>query len=290
MLSSLLFRENYTRFYDNRYLSLFNTIDLANGLTLRTRLTYQDWRQETNHSNYSFFFTHTRQYYPNVPDNPQTATHPETLAGGIDFVSDLALAYTPEYYYRMFGHRKYMVRSSYPTLTLRWQRGWNGVFRSNSRFDLLSLGLSQHVRIHSESTFRYAVEGGNFFTNDQMGFQWFRHFPSNAAGVSFGTFTNAYQLLPLYRHSTDKWFVTAHAEYTALFLALKYVPFLSNVLMNERLSVAYLHTPQLPHYSEWGYSLTDIYFLGEVGVFIGLEGLKYHAWGFRAAIKLDSFR
>jgi hypothetical protein len=287
MFSSLLFRVNYPAFYDTRYLKLYHTIDIANGLQLYTEASWQTNRQEINHTDFSVFYSKSRDYRPNIPRNAQVAAHPELLAVGRDFLTTVAISYTPRYYYRMHGYRKQMVRSDFPTFSVRWQRGWPGVFRSAGQFDVISLNVMQKIRLHSEARFNYEVTGGVFLDNTRVFFQNFRHFYSGEAFFSFNTAARPFQLLPSYTASANEWYAVANAEYKASYMALKFLPFLANTLMSERLSAAYLLTPQLRHYTEWGYSLTDIYFIGELGVFAGFEGVRFRSWGVRVAVKLD---
>ena len=290
MYSSMLWRVNYSTFYDSRYIKASNTIDLANGLRLFTEANYENARQEINHSDYSFFYKDSREYRPNIPRNAQVIENPNFLADDITFSTTIGLSYTPQYFYRMRGKQKIMLYSHYPTFNLRWTRGWTGVFDSNSDFDLLSFNINQRINIHSDAEFSYDISAGKFFNNENVAFHNFRHFNSNEAGVSFSTITQPYQLLPMYTYSTNDWYVTAKANYSARYMALKYIPFFANALMNENLSVSYLLTPQMRHYTEFGYGLTNIYFFGDIGVYVGFEENKYYGWGVRAAINLDNLR
>jgi hypothetical protein len=287
--ASLLFRVNYPVLFDRRYVHIGNTIDIANGLQLLTAATYADNRQETNHSDFSFFYTNSRDYRPNVPRHAGVLENPALLQSNIDFQTNVTITYTPQYYYRMVGKRKQMAHSDYPTFKFLWQRGWDNVCGSHTDFDYLSLQVSQSVNLHPEAAFDYAVTGGFFPNSRKMSFSEYRHFYSNQPAVTMQQYAlnRPFQLLPAYTYSTNEWFAAAGADYHAYFLALKYLPFLTNTLMGERLSVSYLLTPQLRHYSEWGYALTDIYFFGELGIFAGFEGAKYYGWGIRTAINLS---
>ncbi|MDR0728546.1 MAG: DUF5686 and carboxypeptidase regulatory-like domain-containing protein [Prevotellaceae bacterium] len=285
--ASLLFRINYPVFYDKRYLRIHHTIDLANGLQLATAAAYEINRQETNHCDYSFFFSDAREYRPNIPRHAGVALNPEWLHDKTDFLTDIKLTCTPQYYYRMYGERKQMLYSHYPTFTARWQRAWDKVMASRSQFDFFSLDIRQHIHLHAEASVDYQAEAGFFANTRNMGFHSFRHFYSNDAGILLnGSIDRPFQLLPAYTYSTGEWFVVANVEYRSFFMALKRLPFLSSGLMSERLSVSYLQTPHMRHYTEWGYGMTELYLIGQIGVFVGFEGLKYYGWGVRAAITL----
>ncbi|MDR2362125.1 MAG: DUF5686 and carboxypeptidase regulatory-like domain-containing protein [Prevotellaceae bacterium] len=287
--ASLLFRVNYPVFYDKRYLRIHHTIDLANGLQLATTAAYEINRQETNHCDYSFFFSDSREYRPNIPRHAGVAANPGWLHDRTDFLTDIKLTYTPQYYYRMRGERKQMLYSHYPTFTARWQRAWDKVADSRSQFDFFSLDIRQHIRLHAEASVDYQAEAGFFANTRNMGFHSFRHFYSNDASILLnGSINRPFHLLPAYTYSTGEWFVVANVEYRSFFMALKRLPFLSSSLMSERLSVSYLQTPHMRHYTEWGYGLTELYLIGQIGVFVGFEGLKFYGWGVRAAITLDA--
>jgi len=56
--------------------------------------------------------------------------------------------------------------------------------------------------------------------------------------------------------------------------------------MRENISLAYLYTPHTGNYYELGYSLSEIFLLGRIGVFVGFEDLSYKTTGIKVTFIL----
>jgi hypothetical protein len=56
--------------------------------------------------------------------------------------------------------------------------------------------------------------------------------------------------------------------------------------MRENLSLSYLGSKFHNNYYEIGYSITEIFLFGEMGVYVGFEDLKYKSIGIRVVLKL----
>ena len=286
--SSLLFRVNYSTFYENNYFKLRHQIDVANGLELFTGFEWSDRHELQNNSSTSYFYRDSRQFRPNIPRNAEVAARPELLADNRAAVLDVRLSYTPERYYRMYNSRKYYVRSNYPTFSLQWKKGIKTVFQSDSDFDFLRIDLTQSISYGYFNRFNYTASAGKFFNDRRLAFADFAHFYTNEPAVSFNrNFGVPYQLLNCYNNSTDKWYVTAAASYYSPYILIKRMPFLSNMLFGENLYASYLLQPQMQHYLETGYGITLTDMLG-IGVFVGFENARYRSWGFRLSLNISS--
>ncbi|MDR0294927.1 MAG: DUF5686 and carboxypeptidase regulatory-like domain-containing protein [Prevotellaceae bacterium] len=288
MWSSLWYRTNYAMFYHDNYMRLSHSIDIANGLELFTSLQWSDRRELGNNSNFSFFYSKSRDYRLNTPRNADVATNPELTADNRAALLNIQLNYTPEYYYRKRGERKIMMYSDYPTFSLLWMKGIPNVFESVSDFDFLRFKISQTVRYGYFSRFSYTASAGKYFNTNRLSFADFRHFYSNEAFVSFDhTGAEPYQLLPQYTFSTNDWYVNANAHYSSPLLALKYLPFLSNILFDENLYFSYLLHPEMRNYIEVGYGIS-LFRLMNIGVYVGFNEKGYRSWGFRFSMDLKS--
>ncbi|MBK7712215.1 MAG: hypothetical protein IPJ37_15565 [Bacteroidales bacterium] len=87
--------------------------------------------------------------------------------------------------------------------------------------------------------------------------------------------------------STPEAFGEVHIKYTAPYLLLKLLPGLSNTLIRENLSLSYLGSRYHPSYTEAGYSLSEIFFLAEIGVYVGFENLAYRSVGAKLILKFN---
>ena len=90
-----------------------------------------------------------------------------------------------------------------------------------------------------------------------------------------------------YSTSTPEAFGEVHLKYTTPYLLLKYLPGLSNTLIRENILMSYLGSRYHPNYTEIGYSLSEIFFLAEIGVYVGFEDLAYKSVGAKLILRFN---
>jgi hypothetical protein len=89
-------------------------------------------------------------------------------------------------------------------------------------------------------------------------------------------------MLPVYYSlATPEYYLEGHIRYTTPYLLIKLLPGLSRTLMRENISFAFLYTPHTRTYYEFGYALSEVLFIGKIGVYVGFEDLKYKGTGLR---------
>ena len=292
MVSSLFFRYNYLKLYENNYVEAYNTIDIANGLQLTAHVKYARRNLLVNSSDYSFFFRDARDYTSNVPISAELETPNPELGNAATFM--LNLNYTPKYFYRIVsGNQKRMIRSDFPTLSAMWQKGVSGVLGSDSNFDHLALSIRQNITPGLMQKLSYHLRGGAFVNRKSLSFPDFRHFntveiPVTLNSISQHSPNNASQssfcLLEYYRYSTSDKYLEAHLYYETPFLLLKFLPYFRNRMMwMEGLQLNYLYTSGIKNYKELGYTIG---FGIQAGVFVGFENFKYRCFGVKLSIPL----
>jgi hypothetical protein len=57
--------------------------------------------------------------------------------------------------------------------------------------------------------------------------------------------------------------------------------------MRENLSLSYFGSQFHPHYTEIGYSLSEIFFLAEIGVQVGFKDLAFNSAGVSLVLKFN---
>ncbi len=284
-VASLAFRTNYMKLYEHQYAEIYERFDIMNGFDCSMRLGYYNRTMLENSTDYSFYPKDKNTYTPNLPIN-------DTIFGKYNpnhqaFIAKLSFSYTPEYYYRKFGDRKIMVSSKYPTFTLDSRFGIPEVAGSDVKFLQVEVGVKQSIKFGSSNKFSYKVGFGDFLMNDKIYFPDFKHFNTQEVPVMVGDFGNSFQFLEYYKHSTSSSYAKGFMKLTSPFLALKYLPWVSNRMWNENLYASSLYTRGGKPYWELGYSMTEIGIFGGVGVFVGFEGNKFYMWGVKASIKFD---
>ncbi|MDR1116579.1 MAG: DUF5686 and carboxypeptidase regulatory-like domain-containing protein [Tannerella sp.] len=272
-LGSFFFALNAAKFYQKRYLSLSNEIDIANGLILHTGINYEKRNDLENNTSYNLF---QRTPASNRPHG-QTDIMPAHEA----LTADITLEYTPRYYYIIRNGRKFYRKSAYPTLRLNYAGAFGS--KSNSSFDKIEATVSQNIRLNLFDHLFYELNAGTFLSAGQTRLPDFKHFRTNELFLSGKSLNNSFRM-DNYRYATnDKW-LQAHAAYSSDYLLLKHLPFLQRYLFNESLHLRTLWLPHLTH-SEAGYSI-GFGEMGRIGIFAGFDGLKYESTGITVSIPL----
>jgi hypothetical protein len=282
-ISSLFFKENYARYYESRFFKLFNTIDIANGLTLRTNVKWESVKRLENSTTFSIF-DKDDQYSQNLPVNREVSE--SALKDQINAIAGIKIEFTPRYFYRVRDGVKIMSRSNYPTFYISYEKGIKNIFSSTSDYDFLGAGMSYAKELSSTSSIAYEFHTGWFPNNSQIHFSDFAHAPTQTSPVLLKEYRHAFFLPGYYELSTSDNFVRAHLSYKSPYILLKYLPFLSNTLWREMIWSSYFNSPQNRNYVEVGYTLLEVLLSANVGVFAGFADGKFNGIGLNVAFRL----
>jgi hypothetical protein len=179
--------------------------------------------------------------------------------------------------------------SDWPTFSLTWKHGiteFKAPISEYRHFDMIRFEVSKRYEIGGFSEFNWRFRAGGFLDNRSLTYYDFSHFNSQPLPVLLEDYQDAFRLPAYYSLSTPEFFGEAHLKYTTPYLLLKHLPVLSKTLMRENLSFAYLGSRFHPHYTELGYSISEISLFGEFGVWLGFENLRYKRIGVRLVLKL----
>jgi hypothetical protein len=196
------------------------------------------------------------------------------------------LEYTPKLRYRIRDHHKIYAESKYPGFSVEYKGAYSGLAGSDSRFDLLKLGIRQKIDFGIDDHFNYWVSAGKFLNSKKIYFEDFQHFNTQSTGFMFTSFENSFRLLPFYEYSTSKQFVDAHASWQSRRLILKHLPLLRNSSASENLFLNYLNTPEIKNYLETGYGFYNLFLLINIEGVAGFENGKYRSAGVRVSLNL----
>jgi hypothetical protein len=284
-LTSLFFRRNYQKLYHRKMAFVSNSVDLANGLNLSVLLGYQTAMPLDNYSDYSFFYQDEREYSANLPSTDQDDIDRNLY--NKEAYWDVSLAYTPQYYYRVRDGHKHYLHSKYPTLFIRNRMALPEILGSTAKYNLLEVGVRQEKEWGIMHGFFWSIKGGWYLNQDRIFLMDDKYFNNQDLPVNVGNFDEAFRLVPYYRNATTETFAEAHARFSTPYLLVKYLPFLSNKLWRENLHLHYLTSDQTRHYWEIGYSISQIYLVGSIGIFAGFNGTAYQSYGVQVTLQMD---
>ncbi len=280
---SLFYRENYSKRYETINASLEHRMDLATGLVLTTTIDGDIRRELTNNSDFSIFYRNRtlESFTDNFPESydpdPDLSIYDDSklLSGKI------LLEYTPEHYYRLKAGRKQYIESKWPTLYITYKHAIPVESSGWADYQLLSLGLRQSMEVGLLSKLSYRLEGGYYLNADNMHFADFKHFKSSPLLFDTNGFAQSFALLNYYQASTNEYYFEGHVRLRSSYMLIKLLPWFSERLWNEALSMAYLYTPTINNHIQLGYSLNDIAFMMDLGIFVGFEDWEYYGTEFR---------
>jgi len=158
-----------------------------------------------------------------------------------------------------------------------------GIVNSTADYDLLEIGVKQHREWGMMHAFSWNIKGGFFLNRSHIYLMNDKYLNNQDLPVALGNTGDAFRLVPFYRNATTGNYAEAHVRFTTPYLLIKYLPFLSNKLWCENLHLNYLTTGQLQNYRGIGYSISQIYMVGSIGVFAGFTGTSYQSYGIQAS-------
>lgn len=288
--ATLLFKKNYLKLYESRYVTLGYMREIANGLNLELSTTYEDRRVLRNTTDFSLIKS-SKEYTVNVPvniylapgSNPVNALRNQKHA---EFVTKVT--YIPYQKYRMRNGIRIPAGSDWPALSLTWQHGINefsGMTYRYKHFDMLKFEAFKRREIGAFSEFRWRIRTGGFMDNRYLTFYDFFHINSQPIPILLNNYEDAFMLPAYYSMSTPEFYGQVHLKYTTPYLLLKLLPVLSNTLMRENLSLSYFGSRFHRNYTEFGYSISEVLLLAEIGIYVGFEDVKYKSAGAKMVFK-----
>ena len=279
---TLWLEENYKRFYRRDFVQLMVRHDLINGLNINVMLDCSDNSPLNNHSAYSFINYDDKHILPNKLDNSNLETDKHQ-----SFIGRLELAYTPHNRFQIKDNTKIYAGSKFPTYSLIYRGGFAGVAGSDSRYDLLKLGVKQQINFGIDDHFSYQVVAGSFLNSKKVFFEDFQHFNTLPTGFTFSSFENSFRLLPFYEFSTLKSFLDGHATWQTRRLILKQLPLLRNSsVISENLFINMLCTSEIRNYLETGYGISNLFLFLNVEAVAGFENGKFRSAGLKFSVNL----
>jgi hypothetical protein len=287
---SLLLKKNYLKLYESRYLTMGYSTEIVNGLTLNLSFNFEDRRVLQNTTNFSLLKS-SKAYSDNTPVNTylMPGTNPiNELRDQRHFDILTKFSYTPYQKYRIFGSTKVPAGSDWPTFDLTWQHGINEFKEFSSglrRSDMFRFEVSKSRSIGAFSNFRWRLRAAGYLDNRNLTFYDFFHINSQPLPLLLNNYEDAFMIPSFYSMSTSEFYVEAHLKYTTPYLLLKLLPVLSNTLMRENVSFSYFGSRFHSNYTEIGYSVSEILFIGELGVYVGFDDIKYRSVGAKLVLK-----
>jgi hypothetical protein len=200
---TLLRGRNYMKIYENYFAQAGSSTRLDNGLRLNVNALYEDRLPLDNTTAYTWVKTSSTKFTPNYPVEQLNGQFPRHQA----VVTTVSAEFQPGQKFIEFPRRKVAIGSRYPTFSLNYQKGWNGILGSDVNFDKWQFSVSDDLDLKLRGQLRYKLNLGGFFNTRSVYIQDYQHFNGNQTLLA-GEYLNGFQLAPYYTNSTTASFYT----------------------------------------------------------------------------------
>ncbi len=266
-ISSWFFAQNYMKLFETSYFKINASQETFKNVYLKGMVEYNHFSPLENSVTYRL--SDKKEYSPNVPKGLNEIS-PE-LANQKSLVYTLGLSYTKRQQKPWLQKSQFIMVSDFYRFLLSYKKGVKSVLSSESDFDLLEFKFEQEANFSPTIAVAWHFNAGYFLNSNQMHFSQFKHFRTSEIVVPFQPFTTTFQLLNDYEFSTNREFLTFGAEFKTEYFLLRYLSAINKRTWSESLHLNYLSTPDLNNYWEAGYSLNNLFFMGNIGVFTGFK-------------------
>ncbi|GAB2986236.1 DUF5686 and carboxypeptidase regulatory-like domain-containing protein [Mucilaginibacter puniceus] len=281
-LSTLLYENNYVKYYRSQFGTFGYQRELSNGILWTASLSYGTRTQLYNTSYYKIFdnknqeFTSNNPLAPLAPADDRSFLFPKHQA--LTFSTSVKFTFNQQYITRPTG--KIFLPSKYPTLTINYRKGINKVFGSDVNYDFASADISQYnIRIGLSGYSSFKLTGGGFMNTKSLYFMDFNHFLGNQGTTFDPTYIGSFHFLPFYTYSTSSAFLEAHYQHNFSGSILRRIPWVRKLKIEEIVGANYLTTRGNNNYSEFYVGIQRLIFRIDYGVsFMGdkkyLQGIR----------------
>ncbi|WP_299672790.1 DUF5686 and carboxypeptidase regulatory-like domain-containing protein [uncultured Tenacibaculum sp.] len=252
---SLMFRENFAKFFSKSFASVSFSKELYPGVQLFSSAEYADRKPVVNTTNYSFF-NRDGTFETNNPIDPTSNSVSFTkhriikaqIATTINFGSK----------YISYPDSRFTVRSNkFPTLTLGYRKTFGS---ENSEFhsDLLFSRLTQYISLGNIGDFDYNLRGGIFLEQKNIPFMDFYHPLANEIDLAPSDRLSSFFIMPYYDFSTNDSYAEMHTQHNFKGFLLNKIPLINKLNFHTVIGAKGYFSGGRKPYSEYSIGLDNI--------------------------------
>lgn len=255
--TTLFLEKNLMKIYERDFLELRYRRRINPFLSMSTNWSISDRSELFNESDFKLIDRKgVEDYTPNRPVHLTISD--EGFSPHQAFVGSIGISARPWLKFRIRNGSKREIRSSSPTLTLDYRKGFSDVLGSDVDFDQLELGVKHELRLGVRGSVQFWLRGGMFLNNHRMFFMDYKHFLGNQTPFSTTDPVGSFRLLDYYTYSTEDRYFSANIHYQFRKFLVTTIPVVRLAGIRENIFVNYLATPTSGNYTELGYSIDGV--------------------------------
>ena len=281
-ISSWFFGENYIRFYEREFIHLNFSQRLKNNFRIYAGAGYNHFYPLEN--NISFPLSDHKNFEPNLPGN-FSADNP-ALTEQQSFNYTVGLNVRKSQRKPWLEESPFLFMNDFYEFDLSFKQGIPDIFNSTSDYSRIGFSVHQQANISPSTGIDWQLNAGHYFTAKQLHFSEYKHFGTAEIPIMMKPFTHRFQLIDDYVLSTSESYLNVMAEFRTEYLLLRYFSIFNKRTWSESIHINYLTTPEFNNYWEVGYSLNNLFFAGNVGVFAGFNNSDFESIQFKLSISV----
>ncbi|HSD06943.1 DUF5686 and carboxypeptidase regulatory-like domain-containing protein [Flavobacterium sp.] len=276
--TTLFFKENLMKVYENNYVSLLYQKEVTNGIFMKAKIDYLENKPLFNTTDQTFV-QKDKAYTSNNPWAPNDFTTPAFEKYNLVKAKvEAKINFDQSYISRPNG--KYNIsEGNYPVVTLGYEKGFAGS-EKKYEFDYLRAKIFYDLKLGNKGNLSLNAKGGKFFNADEISFVDYQHFNGNQTYIGFSeSYLNVFNLVPYYTNSTNDRYFEFHTEYNDKGFIMNKIPLLNLLKSNLVLGYHLLTIPKMKPYSEYSVGLDNLGF-GKFKIF-RLDYVRSYQDGFQ---------
>lgn len=234
-LSNLFVRNNWI---ENDFLIFGHQRELLNGLLFNTVLSLSERRSIEGYN----FLSITDSLF-GVNDVTPFQTYQTTKIG-------LRLSYTPFQKYMKEPYRKVILGSDWPTFSVLYEKGLNGLLGSDINFDYIEGEIKQNFQLYTLGTSSYKLNAGKFINTNDLRYVDYKIFPRGDQWF-FASLMQSMQIQDTSLFVTNS-FMKAHFIHHFNGAIINFLPLIKKLALKTVVGTSALYIKELNYkYWEW---------------------------------------
>lgn len=258
-ISSLFFKNNFMKLYQLESVAMGYNQNIANGLNLGVRTSYEKRKPLFNTTDFSYFKKEDFYSSNNPLDPTNELSAPFETHHLVKSNLLLRINFGNKYATRPDG--KFNIRNSfYPTLYFGLEKAW-AASDKKYEFEHWNTSAFYDLKLGSKGLLGINLKAGLFTNAKNIAFTDYKHFNGNQTNIGqTARYLNTFNLLPYYSQSTNDRYFEAHTEYNDNGYLMNKIPLLNKLKSTLILGAHQLSTPSAKSYSELSVGLDNLGF------------------------------
>lgn len=275
---------NFLKIYQSQFLYLSYKSEFGHGFSFGTNLLYENRIPLVNLSQFPVIST-AQSILANYP--VELTAQPFATHAAVKWVSFISWKIKTKYL--SVNNKRYMLRSKYPELKLRFVQGIPKIFNSEVEYNTWDFNVNYNIKLGLVGNLKLDYNIGGFLNKNSVFTPDYTHYNTNQLILSDYN-ANNFQALPYYSFSnTEKFYFTCFNEYKLNGFLTDKIPLLKkwNWFFIVNYNVLYINPNK--YYHEYRFGFDNIFKFLSIVYIRGIDQNKTNYEGLRIIFPLPYF-